>query len=260
VSFAVAKLLAVAFAALWFADASGMTIYATWVVGLAVSIAGAMAFVVGRLPQGDPRPAFGTIARLAPSALSHHGLNLALLAPSWILPIVVAVTISAEATAAYFVAALFAGVAFYVPDALTYTLYAVASRDPASLPRSLRTTLALSVAAALTATAAMAAIGPWLLGLYGPSYADRATIALLILTAAVVPLSIRAHWIAARRIEGRIAFASVVAVGGSVAEIAAAAVGGILWGIDGTAAGFAIVMAAEAVLMAPHVLGIARRA
>jgi O-antigen/teichoic acid export membrane protein len=260
VSFAVIKLIAVALAAVWFADATGMAIYATWVAGLAASVVGVVALVVARLPHGGQRrPAFGAIIGLAPSALGHHILNVARLAPSWVLPIVVAITISAEATSAYFVAALFAGIAFYVPDALTYTLYAVGSRDPAALPSSLRATLTLSLAAALAALAVMALIGPWLLGLYGATYAERATVALLVLTAAVMPLSIRAHWIAVRRIQGRIALASSVAVVGSIAEIAAATAGGVLWGIDGTAVGFALVMAGEGLLMSPHVLGIARR-
>jgi O-antigen/teichoic acid export membrane protein len=260
VVFAIVKLVAVAAAAVWLAGTAGLPIYAAWVVGLLASVVVVVGYLVlDAEPGADRRPDWRAMLRFGPAALGHHLLNLTLASPGWILPILVTVLISAEANATFFVAGLLAGLAFYIPDALTYSLFAVGARRPAELWRSVRLTMAASLAAAAGATVLMALIGPWLLGLYGESYREQGSALLVVLTAAVVPITVRAHYVAVKRIQGEISRATAVAVAASVFEMVMAALGAVLGGLMGVALGFALAVSIEAVLLAPPVIRAARR-
>jgi O-antigen/teichoic acid export membrane protein len=260
VLFATVKLVAIGASAAWLAGTAGLPIYASWVVGLLVSVVGVVAFLVlDAEPGADRRPAWRTMLRFGPAALNHHLFNLTLASPGWILPILVTVLISAEANAVFFVAGLLAGLAFYIPDALTYSLFAVGTRRPGELWRSVRITMAASLAAAGGATVLMALIGPWLLGLFGESYREQGSVLVVVLTAAVMPITVRAHYIAVRRIQGAIPRATAVVLATTVFEMVMAGLGAVLGGLMGVAFGFALAVSLEAIILAPPVIQAARR-
>ncbi len=260
VVFAVVKLGAVVVAATWFVGSAGLPIYATWTIGLAVSVIGMVGYMVLRARPGvSRRPAWRNLFSFRSSALDHHLLNLTLVAPSWILPIVVTVLIGPVASAAFFVAALFAGLAFFAPEALIHSLFAVSSRHPEALWRKVQFTVGLSLGAAILATMVVALLGPALLGLFGEIYREQGAFVLLVLTAATIPMTIRAHYIAILRIRDANRPATLVSIGVGALELSACVVGALLWGLNGVAIGLAVAVLVEGILMAPMVYRASRR-
>jgi O-antigen/teichoic acid export membrane protein len=257
--FSVGKLLAVGAAGVWLLGQSGTLVYATWVIGLVVSVGGLLVYLIARSGDGHSRrPAWRTISLYARSALGHQSLNLALLGPSWVLPVLMTVLVSAEANAGYFVASMLAGLAFFVPEALTYTLFAVGSRGTGDLWRGVRLTLTGSMLAAVLATLLMLIIGPLLLGFYGESYREGASVVLVLLTVASLPLTFKAHYVTLARIHGRVGGALPVILIGGVAEVVAAGIGAVVGGLNGAGIALITIMLLEAAWVAPTVVGATR--
>ncbi len=87
--FAGVKLLALFIASLWLSHTMGLTIYATWIIGNAFSLAALAGYVLMKRVSRNYLPQWGLLRKLGPTALKHHALNLTLEAPVLILPILV---------------------------------------------------------------------------------------------------------------------------------------------------------------------------
>ena len=70
---------------------------------------------------------------------------------------------------------------------------------------------------------------------------------------------VKDHYVSIRRAQHRLSEASKVMAIGTIAEIAGAAVGGVVWGLNGICAGWAISASCEALVLLPGVLGVYRR-
>ncbi len=245
--FAIVKLAALAPAGLWLAGADGMTIYATWAFGNLVSV-----IVLAWLARGRTafhRPEFDLLRRIGRKTLAHHGLNLALQAPSLALPIVVAAVLSAAATAYFYTTWMVVAFIFIGPFALTLALYADGSADPSRLTDKIRFTLSLASAIGLAANLFALLAANQMLALFGAAYAEGGAATLRILAFAVWPLIVKDHYIAVRRIEGQVAHAAAFVAAGAAAEIALAAAGAALGGLAGLAVGWVVALSIEAVLI-----------
>lgn len=247
--FALAKLILLVVAG--FTLATSMTIYATWVLGILLSL-GLIGFVVLReqIPLHQFRPNWALMRGLRKAALSHHALNLALQAPGLMLPVVVTALLSSSANASFYTAWMIAAFVFVAPNALTTMLYVVGSADPAALPRKIRQTLKLSLLAGAGGSLFLLIFAGVILKLFGRTYADEAVWCLRILALGVFPLTIRVHYIAIRRIEGSIlSTAKLMALGGGL-ELLLAAAGGSIGGLTGLSVGWVAAVCVEAALTA----------
>lgn len=248
VVFAVAKLVALAVAAAWFGQRSGLAVLATWVLGIALSFV-----VVAWLRAGEQReswrPDWSLLRGLRRAALGHHALNLALLAPGMLLPLLVTALLSAKLNASYYAAWMIANLVYIGPASLSMVLYAVGASDTALLAQKTRFTLRLATIGGLLAVIVLQFGADWMLHLFRDSYAEQAGWSLRILGVGVFPLIIKDHYVAINRVRGRVAPAAMLIGGLGVFELIVAAFGARIGGLNGLSLGWVVAMCIGTLVM-----------
>lgn len=250
--FAVAKFLALFIPGLWLVNEAGMRIYVTWLFGNALSLLALVAFLIRRkerVKRTHVLPQWGLLRKLGAAALQHHVLNLILLAPPLILPILVTIQLSATANAWFYVSYMLANFVFGVPYALSTVLYAMGSAQPAQLAHKTRITLGLSLLAAIVANGVLQLGARQVLGLFGHIYAEQAIWSLRILLLAAFPITIKSHYIAINRIQGKIGYVVLPIAVATLLEVSAAAVGAHFGGVAGLSLGWLGALCAQAIFM-----------
>ena len=250
----VVKMLVLAATAITLHDRFGAGITLSWVVGIALSLA-AMAL---RLRLGGTRvlrrPDWGVLRGLGRTAMAHNWLNLAIMMPTSLLPVLVTVIVSPSANAAFYIATMITGFVFIVPSHLATVLFAVVAADPKVIARKMRFALRVSFLIGLPGMAALILGAHLLLGLFGKSYAADATLPMWLMTLGYPAAVPKALYIAVCRANGKIARAAVVLSACSTAELAVAAAGGVKGGLVGLSFALLAVRYAEALVTAPPVL------
>ncbi len=253
--FAVAKLAALLVAGLWLLHETGMTIYATWLVGNALSLVALIGFM--RSKQGEVRksylPQWGLLRKLRAAALQHHVLNLILLAPPLVLPIVVTIQLSSTMNAWFYISFMLANFVFGLTYALSTVLYALCSARPDTLALKARLTLTLATVTSILASGVLLFGSKQVLGLFGHTYAEQAAWCLRFLSLAVFPLIVKSHYIAICRIHDRLVHAMLPIAFGTLLEVGAAALGAFLGGLSGLSLGWLAALCVEAMFMSPTV-------
>ena len=249
--FAVIKLAALLGLALWLSHAVGLMIYATWVVGNALSLATLAGFALlkGKWLRGSYRPHWELLRKLGPSALQHHLLNLTFQTPALTLPVIVTVMLSATTNAWFYVSWMIAGFGFFVPYALATVLYATSADQPGMLAHKARQTIGFAVLAGVGMNCLLLFGARQILALFGHVYADQAVWSLRILALGAFPLVIRDHYIAISRIQNRVARAMLPLAAGVILELAAAALGAHFGGLLGLSLSWVVAVCLEAMLM-----------
>ncbi len=253
--FAVAKLAALFAASLWLSHTVGLTIYATWLLSNALSLAVLAGFVV--LKKGWSRrtylPQWGLLRKLGPAALQHHIFNLILWVPPLVLPVLVTILLSATVNAWFYVSYMMANFIFAVSYVLANVLYAMSSAHPAIPAHKARLTLALGAVTAILANCVFQFATRQVLGVFGHIYAEQAAWSLRILALGAFPYMLRSYYVAICRIQGRIGHALLPIAAGTLLELGAAALGARLGGLSGLSLGWVAAVCAEAVFMSPTV-------
>jgi O-antigen/teichoic acid export membrane protein len=252
---AVVKLvLLIVVAMLPFTDRA-LAIYLSWFGGTVLSFVAVIRIAsLGHLPVLAYRPQLSLLHRLGRSALEHHALNLSLQVPTLLMPMVVAVTLSATSTAYYYVASMIAGLVYVVPIALTTALYAAASHDPSTFARKLRTTLWLSTGASVAANLGLIVLAEPLLTLFGRAYATEVASVLHLLVLGVFPGLVKMHFVTVCQANRHVRRAAIVCAIGSAAELVGAALGARVGGLDGLVLGYLAVITVEACCVAPVII------
>jgi O-antigen/teichoic acid export membrane protein len=232
----------------------GLALIGAWVGSVAVSFLGLGAYSAWRRSLIRVYPLhWDFLGETRWSALEHHLLNLAIQVPGWVMPLIAVAALSARTNAGFYIAWLLVGLASFVPVALTWVLYAAASREPSSLGDSGWMTLRLSAVAAAASTIGLWALGPWTLEFFGRGYADVARSALLVLPLTLFPVIIKAHYITISRVRGTVvAAAGIVALGAGL-EIVGAFIGANAGGLVGLGVGLLAAMVLESIVMLPTV-------
>jgi O-antigen/teichoic acid export membrane protein len=252
VLFSFSRLAVLALAAAILAP-TGIVIYGAWMVGVLVSLLVVAALVARGRRSHDLRPLmWGTLRQMARSAFSHHVLDLSRSSSVWLLPLLVTVLLSPALNASFYVALLLANFVAVVGKSATFTLYIVGARAPHEMWRQLRLTLGIGLVTAVVGTLVLTLVGAELLGVFGPSY-DVAYPAVAVLTLSCLPLAVKDHWIAIRRVQGNVASAAVIGVMLLAAELVAAGLGAMRGGLLGLAVARFGVLAIQAAFMAPVV-------
>jgi O-antigen/teichoic acid export membrane protein len=254
VAFAMTKLAALALVGVWWVDRLGLTIYATWVLGLVVSLVGAAVVITARGGRAIwHRPQVGILNGLRRAALAHHGLNLALDVAPLALPLVVTFFLGVTMNAYFYTAWMITSFVTIVPLALTLSLYAVSAAAPAELTKRIRLTLGLAVVVGVLANVVLLIGASQILSIYGFEYAAHASWSLRILGLGVFPVIIKNHFVAIRRVQARVTGAALAMGAGSLLEVAMAALGAMARGLPGLCIGWVSALCIEAALAAPTV-------
>ncbi|HEY6543123.1 MAG TPA: oligosaccharide flippase family protein [Ktedonobacteraceae bacterium] len=258
--FAGLKLAALTVAGFWLVQRGGLTIYATWALADALSLAALAGFAIwkGKWTGRIVVPRWGLLRKLGPSAMQHHLLNLLLIGPNFALPVLVTVLISARVNAWFYISFLIADVAYVVPQALVTALYAVSSAQPNALARKARLTIGLALISCLFANGVLLFGSKQLLGLFGPSYTEQGIESLRLLALGAIPFLVKDLYVAISRIHDRIAKALLPLASGAVLELGTAALGGRLGGLIGVSLGWLVAVCIEAMLMSGLVYKIIR--
>lgn len=253
--FSVAKLAALFVVSLWLSQKVGLTIYTTWLVGNALSLAILIGYVIFKKGWSlrTYLPQWGLLQKLGPAALQHHIFNLILQLPPLVLPVLVTILLSAMVNAWFYVSFMLVNFIFGVSYALTTVLYAMSSARPAILAQKARLTLGLAAVTVILANCVFQFATRQVLGVFGHIYAEQAAWSLRILALGAFPYIIRGHYIAICRIQSRVSHAIVPIAACMLIELGAAALGALLGGVSGLSLGWVTAVSVEAVLMSPTV-------
>ncbi len=239
-------------------DDAGAVILLAWVAGLLISL---VLLAIGLRIQGREvvaRPSTAFIKKFRFTTLKHHALNLATYFPSYVLPILVTATLSAEVNARFYIAWLIAGFLYVIPAHFSVVLYAVGSENPLALTQKLRTTLRLSLALCTVGVLILLLGAPVILNLFGGSYGN-ASGDLRILALASLPMTIKIFYITIARIHQEIAKAAVMVALSGLLELLLAALGGHFGGLTGLCLGYLAALAIEVMWFTPRILRAAGR-
>jgi O-antigen/teichoic acid export membrane protein len=249
--FAATKLVALLAVGLYLANRVGLTIYATWALGNLLSLIALFgyALVKGRWSLKACLPQWGLLRRLRSAALQHHILNLTILAPGLMLPVLVTILLSARVNAWFYVSFTLANFVSIVLFALTTVLYAMSAGEPAGISRRIRLTLSLSIAISILANCVLFFGARQILSLFGPAYAQQAVWSLRILGLSAFPVIIKDHYIAISRIHNRMTYAIKPIAIGALLELAGPIIGAYLGNLAGLSLGWVLAQTIEAVYM-----------
>jgi O-antigen/teichoic acid export membrane protein len=252
--FAAVKLLILPVTAFILHTRFGVGITLSWVTGMALSVVPVAAWLRFKGTQVLPRPDWGVLRGLGTTAVAHSWLNLSILVPRSLMPVLVTVIVSPTANAAFYAAWMLSGFLYLVPTHLATVLFAVVSADPQVIARKLRFTLRVSAVIGLAGMAALGLGAHLMLSLFGASYAREATFTLWLLVIGYLPTVPKMHYIAVCRAAGRIPRAAAVLTTAAGAEVAAAVLGGRADGLDGLSLALVAVFFLEGLVTTPSVV------
>jgi O-antigen/teichoic acid export membrane protein len=256
--FAVAKVVVLSALAVVVPDRSGGDVLASWTLGLAVSLVAVTAVLSRQDKRVWHSPRMIAFRRSAKTAMMHHWINLALVAPRLGLPLLVTGLLSATANGLLYPAWIVATLAYVVPQHLSTSLFAVGAADRSMLAAKTRTSIKIALVAGVPSTLLVALLAHPLLSVFGSAYAQHATVPMRWLMLAYVPNVIRFHYVTVLRVQGRLVRAATVLTGLGVLEIAAIVVGSQTAGLSGVAAALTAAMWVEGFATALPVLRVMR--
>jgi O-antigen/teichoic acid export membrane protein len=245
-----AKLALIPLGAVLLVHSNGIQLLGAWVLATLLSFwfARGLVIVQGRRLRVD-LPLIRSHAMLA---LRHHWLNVSIQAPRLAIPALAAIIVGARLTAAFYAATLMVGLISIIPSLLTMVLFALAAGDEMALRENVRFTLAVSAGLAIVAAPVFYIVSGFALSLF--SSADlTARTAMWILALNIAPGAVKAHYVVASRVRGRMGRAARLSTGGAVLEVGLAGIGGAMGGLTGMAVGWLIALCIEALLFGPTV-------
>jgi O-antigen/teichoic acid export membrane protein len=250
----VAKLLILPATTVVLHDAVGTGIIFSWVAATALSLV--LLAVRLRLSGVNilPSPDWRVLRGLGKTVVAHNWLNLAVVVPSMLLPVIVTVVVSPTANAAFFVAWQLANFLYAIPMYLSTVLFAVAASDPQAVTRKLRFVLRLSFLIGLPGMAALGLGAHLVLGIFGAAYARTATLALWLLIIGYLPAITRSTYMAVCRADGKVARAAAVLTTTGVIKLTFATIGGASGGLRGLSFGVLVGVFVEGLATAPAVI------
>jgi O-antigen/teichoic acid export membrane protein len=255
VAFAVTKLILLAGAPLLL-GAAGLdekTIFLTWFAGQLASILLLAAFRRGSAQEVVGRPDFHLLGSHFGDVLGHHGLNMANLAPSLLLPFLVTVVLSPSINAAFYASWTLINVAYLAPASLATMVYAVGAKSPAELAERIRTSLGVSMAIGLGVAAVCWIGAEFILSLFSPAYAAVAADSFRLLGLSFFLIAIKYHYVAIQRVRNQMLSASVLVSLGCVLELGGALFGGRGGDLHDLTLGWLLGLLIETAAMAPVV-------
>lgn len=179
----------------------------SWGIALAVALAVAVLIFLPRVQDGyRPLPALdlGLVKKLWRYSSGNYLVNLLSLALAYILPLMVVNLLGAEPNAYFYIAWMMASLLFAIPAAASSSLFAEGShfedRLRENVVKSLKSTFLLLVPAAIL----LAAVGKWLLLVFGHGYSLNALPLLWVLCLSSLPRGINHIYTGMLRVTGRI--------------------------------------------------------
>lgn len=242
-------------------ETGGMAIFLAWTLGTLVTLPLVAWRTRGGRALADPGRLLDrtTLRGLGGQALSHHSLNTALQAPLQLLPLLVLIGVSAQSNGVFSTALQVTGVIFALPFAIAVALFASARGSERDMIDRMRLTLPLSLAISVAANLVLFPLAGFVLSLFGAEYSAQGVEVLRLLALAGLPIVVKDHFVALRRVQGRTTEATAVLVVMAAFELAAAAIGMALGGVVGLCAWWLGALVVQALVLSWPLLSAARQ-
>jgi len=255
--FAVSKLAILPLLIFIWRSSVGLELEGAWLVGLIFSFA-TLTRSLSKVTKGQSSHLLlKDLFEKRGLVLAHYALNISILSPGLITPIIVTLIVGAEANARYTIAILVVSVINIIPIHLSTVLFALVPGDEVALRHEVQKTMRLCLILAVLSAPFFLLASGFILGLFGRSYVGgEAALAIFGLT--TYPYAIKTHYVAISRIRGRMRRAAIATLVGAALEISLAAVGAISYGVTGVAAGILTALVIETLIFGPTVYRVLR--
>jgi O-antigen/teichoic acid export membrane protein len=212
----ITKIVAVALMAFAY-PRSGLTILAAWTLGMALAV-----LVLGWLlrRQLTTRVGLGTVrlGELVRYSAANYAADLAWTSTTLLLPLAVVSLAGAETNAYFYIAWGVSSLLVTIPSAAASSLLAEGSHS-GETGKHLASALRLSFTLLLPAVALTWVATPWVLGIFGASYAINAADTLRVLALAALPVGVNVLFLTAARVDRNMSVVWVIALGTSAASV-----------------------------------------
>jgi O-antigen/teichoic acid export membrane protein len=175
------------------------------------------------------------------------------------LPFLVALVALPREVAYFNTARLIANALLTLPFMLTVALFAATADDESQLTDRIRMTVPLGLILSSSCAALAFALGGEVMQVFGVAYARNGVGFLRLLVLAGPLLVIKDHYVAIRRVQGRLSQAAWVILVATILEATAALVGGLVFGVTGLCAGWLLALVLEACWTGPVVVRAMKR-
>jgi O-antigen/teichoic acid export membrane protein len=244
VLFSTLKLLLIV-AAIAIGSASIPTIVLTWLAGLLASWIG-----VNLLTRGGARrlvgpPDFQLLHTLRKKVFDHYLLDVALQAPSLIMPSLVLVLLSPTKNAAFVSVWMLVSIVSLIPAAMASVLFPVVRASPQQSAHNILVSLTTSLLFSLACAACIFTYSREMLAFFNPAYPEIAGSSLRFLGFSLVGSTLKFHACTLARLGDRMRKASRWFALGGLLELSFAVAGAKLGGLQGLVVGWTLAVSIE---------------
>lgn len=213
----------------------------TWTVSAVLGAAGGLLVLMPRLGHGRPSPALPRANRRQLSAIGgHHITSSAGALLPYIIPTMVVARLGASQNAFFYSTWMIAGGVFLIGPSVASALFAEGVRSNVDLAAQVRSALRLTGGLLVVGIFGCAALGKYVLAIFGAGYAHAGYPVLLVLLASAVPDALSSIASGAYRARGQLSRAVRLNVVISIVAIASSWLLIGPFGIVGAAAGWGI--------------------
>ena len=236
-------------------------IFSSVVLAVAVTLIGGRLLLLPRLRRAyrlAVRGIAGQVRTMLSSLVWHHFINIGGMAPSFLLPVLVTVRLSAADNAYYYTTSMLGAVFFTISTAVATSLFAEGSHARDHVQRKVRASAVITAILLAPTLVACYLGGRYILLLFGPNYARHGLLLLRILIIAAVPDAITNMYVSVLRVQKRLRRAALLNLGMAALTLAFAWILLPMLGILGVAWAFLIAQTAGSLVAGADALTIGR--
>lgn len=193
-------------------------IFASWGIALGVAVAVGIFLFLPKVQAGyRPLP---TISKAAIKGMMHfssvnYAASIFRAIPRLVLPLMVVNLLGVESNAYFYIAWAISNIMFWIPRAVSSSLFAEGSHNAEKLGRDIRRSMKLILLTLIPAIAIIFLLGDKILLLFGKAYFENATKLLWVLALSGLPLGLNYIYFGAKRVEMKMK--SVIALSAFIA-------------------------------------------
>jgi O-antigen/teichoic acid export membrane protein len=249
VLFSVFKLVLIA-AGIAAGYATNPVILLTWVTGLWASWIAVDLLTRGRVRRLVATPDFHLLHTLRRKVFDHYLLDVALQAPSVIMPYLVLVLLSPTTTAAFVALWMLVSTASLIPAAMASVLFPVVRASPKQSGHDILVSLTASLLFSLGCATFIFVYSQETLAFFNPAYPEIAGSSLRFLGFSLVGSTLKFHACTLARLGDRMLKASPWFALGGLLELCLAIAGAKLGGLEGLVVGWTVAVSLEGACIA----------
>jgi O-antigen/teichoic acid export membrane protein len=186
---------------------SEASLFASWTVAAVLALALGVFILVRRIKPGyrvRARGSFNELRDIRRSLVGHHLTTIGSILPTWLLPVVVALRLSATESAYFFITWMVCALFFMVSPSVSNAVFAEGSHNPSAVRDAARRSARLIGLLLVFPMAVYLAAGHLILRVFGPAYPAAGYGLLVVLVLSAVPDAVTNVAVAIYRVEGRL--------------------------------------------------------